>query len=37
LTALSQAGTSHLLVAGRSDAMPEGVVSELDIAALEGA
>ena len=37
LTALSQAGTSHLLVSGRSDATPEGVVSELDVVALEGA
>ena len=37
LIALSQAGTSHLLVSGRSDAMPEGVVSELDVVALEGA
>jgi CBS domain-containing protein len=34
---LSQAGTSHLLVSGRSDATPEGVVSELDVVALEGA
>jgi len=37
LTALSQVGTSHLLVARRSDVIPEGVVSELDIVALEGA
>jgi CBS domain-containing protein len=37
LVALSQAGTSHLLVSGRSDAMPEGVVSALDVVALEGA
>jgi CBS domain-containing protein len=37
LTALSQAGTSHLLVCRHSDAMPEGVVSELDLVALEGA
>lgn len=37
LRALSQAGTSHLLVSGRRDATPEGVVSELDVVALEGA
>ena len=37
LVALSQPGTSHLLVSGRRDSMPEGVVSELDVVALEGA
>ena len=37
LTALSQPGTSHLLVCRREDATPEGVVSELDLVALEGA
>jgi CBS domain-containing protein len=37
LTALSQAGTSHLLVCRHEDASPEGVVSDLDIVALEGA
>ena len=37
LTALSQAGTSHLLVCRHEDATPEGVVSELDLIALEGA
>jgi CBS domain-containing protein len=37
LTALSQPGTSHLLVCRHEDASPEGVVSELDIVALEGA
>jgi nucleotide-binding universal stress UspA family protein len=36
LTALSQAGTSHLLVCRQSEATPEGVVSELDLVALEG-
>jgi signal-transduction protein with cAMP-binding, CBS, and nucleotidyltransferase domain len=36
LTALSQAGTSHLLVCRQSAATPEGVVSELDLVALEG-
>lgn len=35
--ALSRAGTSHLLISGRSDAMPEGVISELDVVAFEGA
>ena len=37
LSALSQAGTSHLLVCRHSTAIPEGVVSELDLIALEGA
>jgi CBS domain-containing protein len=37
LTALSQPGISHLLVCRREDASPEGVVSELDLVALEGA
>jgi CBS domain-containing protein len=37
LTALSQPGTSHLLVCRHEDASPEGVVSELDLVALEGA
>jgi CBS domain-containing protein len=37
LTALSQIGTSHLLVCRGSESMPEGVVSELDLVALEGA
>jgi CBS domain-containing protein len=37
LTALSQPGTSHLLVSRHEDASPEGVVSELDLVALEGA
>jgi signal-transduction protein with cAMP-binding, CBS, and nucleotidyltransferase domain len=37
LTALSQTGTSHLLVCRGSEGMPEGVVSELDLVALEGA
>jgi CBS domain-containing protein len=37
LSALSQAGTSHLLVCKAEDVMPEGVVSELDLVALEGA
>jgi CBS-domain-containing membrane protein len=37
LSALSQAGTSHLLVCRHSDAIPEGVISELDVIALEGA
>ena len=37
LTALSQAGTSHLLVCRHEDATPEGVVSDLDLIALEGA
>lgn len=37
LTALSQPGTSHLLVCRHEDAMPEGVVSDLDLVALEGA
>jgi CBS domain-containing protein len=37
LTAISQAGTSHLIVCGQSGAMPEGVVSELDLVALEAA
>jgi CBS domain-containing protein len=36
LTALAQAGTSHLLVCRHKDATPEGVVSDLDIVALEG-
>ena len=37
LTALSQPGTSHLLVCRSEDASPEGVVSELDLVALEAA
>jgi CBS domain-containing protein len=37
LAALSQPGTSHLLVCRREDGIPEGVVSELDLVALEGA
>ena len=37
VTALSQPGTSHLLVCRHEDATPEGVVSELDLVALEGA
>ena len=37
LTALSQPGTSHLLVCRHEDASPEGVVSALDLVALEGA
>lgn len=37
LTALSQAGTSHLLVCRSEGATPEGVVSALDLIALEGA
>ena len=37
LTALSQPGISHLLVCRHEDASPEGVVSELDLVALEGA
>ena len=37
LTALSQPGTSHLLVCRQEGASPEGVVSELDLVALEGA
>jgi CBS domain-containing protein len=37
LNALCQAGTSHLIVCRDSKAMPEGVVSELDLIALEGA
>jgi CBS domain-containing protein len=36
LIALSQAGVSHLLVRRAEDAMPEGVVSDLDLIALEG-
>jgi CBS domain-containing protein len=36
LTAISQAGVSHLLVRRSEDAMPEGVVSDLDLIALEG-
>jgi CBS domain-containing protein len=36
LTALGQAGTSHLLVCRQRDAAPEGVISDLDIVALEG-
>jgi CBS domain-containing protein len=36
LVALSQVGVSHLLVRRSTDAMPEGVVSELDLVALEG-
>jgi CBS domain-containing protein len=37
LSALSQAGTSHLLVSRHGGGAPEGVVSELDLIALEGA
>ena len=37
LRALSQPGTSHLLVCRMEDTSPEGVISELDIVALEGA
>jgi CBS domain-containing protein len=37
VTALSQPGTSHLLVCRHEDATAEGVVSELDLVALEGA
>jgi len=37
LTALSQAGTSHLLVSRQEDTNPEGVVSEFDLVALESA
>jgi len=37
ITALSQPGTSHLLVCRADDASPEGVVSDLDLIALEGA
>ena len=36
LVALSQAGVSHLLVRKSGDAMPEGVISELDLVALQG-
>jgi CBS domain-containing protein len=36
LIALGQPGTSHLLVCRHRDATPEGVVSDLDIVALEG-
>jgi CBS domain-containing protein len=36
LTALSQPGTSHLLVCRQPDSHPEGVLSELDIVALRG-
>jgi CBS domain-containing protein len=35
VTALSQAGVSHLLVCRSEQAMPEGVVSDLDMVALE--
>jgi signal-transduction protein with cAMP-binding, CBS, and nucleotidyltransferase domain len=35
VTALSQAGVSHLLVCRSEQAMPEGVVSDLDLVALE--
>jgi CBS domain-containing protein len=37
LAALSQVGTSHLLVCRHKDVAPEGVISELDLVALEGA
>jgi CBS domain-containing protein len=37
LSALSQHGTSHLLVCRPEDASPEGVLSELDLVGLEGA
>jgi CBS domain-containing protein len=36
LIALSQPGRSHLLVCRHEDATPEGVISELDLVALEG-
>ena len=36
LVALSQSGVSHLLVRKSDDDMPEGVLSELDLVALEG-
>jgi CBS domain-containing protein len=35
LTALSQAGVSHLLVRRSEDSMPEGVLSDVDLIALE--
>ncbi len=35
-TALSQAGVSHLLVRKSDDSTPEGVISELDLVALQG-
>lgn len=34
LTALAQAGTTHLLVAHAADLMPEGVISDLDLIGL---
>jgi CBS domain-containing protein len=37
LRALSQPGTTHLLVCRHEDAMPEGVLSELDLVGLEAA
>jgi signal-transduction protein with cAMP-binding, CBS, and nucleotidyltransferase domain len=37
LNALSQSGTTHLLVCRHGTPTPEGVVSELDLVALEGA
>jgi CBS domain-containing protein len=37
LTKLSQPGTSHLLVCRHEAASPEGVISEIDLVALEGA
>jgi CBS domain-containing protein len=37
LTALSQPGTSHLLVCRHEGVTPEGVVAALDLVALEGA
>ena len=36
LAALSQPGVSHLLVRKPGDSVPEGVISELDLVALEG-
>jgi CBS domain-containing protein len=36
LTALSQPGTSHLLVCRQEDAGPEGVIADFDLVALEG-
>jgi len=37
IVALLQAGVSHVLVRRSDDAMPEGVLSDLDLVALEGA
>jgi CBS domain-containing protein len=36
LMAVTQAGVSHLLVRRSDDSAPEGVISELDLVALEG-